>query len=98
MFGIHPSTVSRNFVELTNILSAFLVWLHPSVTNKRIIELNEAIKDWIGDPLCTDIIDSTNAANIQKPHSLAAQNVAYSEYYGTNCAKCLISLAPCGLT
>ena len=69
LFCLSPSSASATFVKMTNILSIFFRWLHPTVTNHRIIELNSRIRRWFPDSNCTDIIDTTKATTIQRPHS-----------------------------
>ena len=94
-FGVSSSTSSRTFLEWTQFLYAFLQAMNPPVQNSRILELNDRIRSTLADPTVTDIIDSSGI-ELQKPSGLAAQSVTWSDYYSTNCAKFLISIAPCG--
>jgi hypothetical protein len=93
LFGSREQLVGDTLVRWICYLAAFLDRLCPDVTNEQVVQLNKLLG--IKSSHITDIIDSAGLG-IERADSLAAQSVTWSEYYNENCAKFLVSLAPCG--
>lgn len=95
IFDIHYTTASSIFYHLIDshfdIASEFLCWLTPE-ENKALMP--ESFK--LHFPNVTSIIDASEI-KIEKPGSVKARNLTWSEYKENHTVKFLIGIAPCGL-
>lgn len=94
IFKVSQSTVSRTLLTWTNFLYDHAKGLIPWPTQQQIIwNLPRAFTDF---PNTQIILDCTEFF-IQKPSSLLAQNLTWSEYKHNNTVKVLIGVTPAGL-
>ena len=95
LFGLTTFRVSHTFEQWINWFSAFLLQITPEAGNARFVELTMRMGVHATDPSLTHTID-TSATEIHRPSSQSAQSATFSDYYGCNCGKWLVAMAPCG--